>query len=204
MEEGGEDGVSHFALDKTKKGGRNKFISCHYVDAHVQLLSIAPQRRSRLSTTWQVSHLDASVDQVAAGGEGTLVGPNSRVRGNAEEKDVVLEERGAQEGAQEGVSREVLARKKEKETGKEKKVGEDDEEEEARLPETQSRCAKCKENHKGVDTCMSYEYQEEDTFQHRQHRCAKCKANRKGVLYCIHMWHVCAAVKGSRGPTHAE
>jgi hypothetical protein len=50
---GDQDGASDFARDKTKKGWR-KFISCHYVAAHVQLLNIAHhQRRSRPATTWQ-------------------------------------------------------------------------------------------------------------------------------------------------------
>jgi len=62
---------------------------------------------------------------------------------------------GAQEGgAQEKGVREVLEKKKEKETGKEKKLGEDEEEEEVRLPESPFRCAKCKENHKGVLYCI--------------------------------------------------
>ena len=99
----------------------------------------------------------------------------SRVRGNAEENDEVLEERGAEEGAEEGgaqekrVPREVLAREKEKETGKEK-MGEDEEEDEVRVPETPFRCANCKENHKGG---------------------LHCKA-------CSAMGHVCAAVQGSK------
>jgi len=68
---GGEDGASDFARDKTKKGGR-KFTSCHYVAAHVQLLSIAPHRRSRFATTRQVPPLDkTTADQVAADGEGS-------------------------------------------------------------------------------------------------------------------------------------
>ena len=75
--------------------------------------------------------------------------PTSRVLGNAEEKDEVLEERGAQE---KGV-REVMARKAERETGMKKKVGEEAEEE-ARHPESLYRCAKCKENHKGFLYCM--------------------------------------------------
>ena len=74
----------------------------------------------------------------------------SRVRGNAEENDEVLEERGAQE---KGV-REVMARKAERETGMKKKVGEEAEEE-ARHPETPFRCANCKENHKGGLHCKA-------------------------------------------------
>ena len=42
-----EDGAPDIAWNKTKKGGR-KFISCQFVASHVQLLSIAPERRSRL------------------------------------------------------------------------------------------------------------------------------------------------------------
>ena len=50
---GGEDGASDFASN-TKKKGWHKFISCHHVAAHVQLLNIAHhQRRSRPATTWQ-------------------------------------------------------------------------------------------------------------------------------------------------------
>ena len=68
---GGEDRASDFARDKTKKGGR-KFTSCHCVAAHVQLLSIAPHRRSRFATTRQVPPLDkTTADQVAADGEGS-------------------------------------------------------------------------------------------------------------------------------------
>jgi hypothetical protein len=71
--------ASNFARDKSKKAGR-KFISCHYVAAQVQLLSIASQRCSSLSMTWQVHPLDTSADQVAAGGEGST-GP--RVQAHA-------------------------------------------------------------------------------------------------------------------------
>ena len=48
----GEDGAPDVAWNKTKKSGR-KFISCHLVASHVQLLSIAPKRRSRLAELWQ-------------------------------------------------------------------------------------------------------------------------------------------------------
>jgi hypothetical protein len=36
---GGQDGAPDVSRNKTKKGGR-KFISCHYVPAHVQVCSL--------------------------------------------------------------------------------------------------------------------------------------------------------------------
>ena len=74
---GGEDGESDLAWKKTEKGAERwaiperttgrKFISCQYVAAHVQLLNIAPERRSRFATT----------GQVAADGEGST-GPRAQ------------------------------------------------------------------------------------------------------------------------------
>jgi hypothetical protein len=70
-----ESGSPDVAWNKTKKGGR-KFISCHFVASHVQLLSIAPKRRSRLAELWhrwggKSSGEDATAVEVEADGMGS-------------------------------------------------------------------------------------------------------------------------------------
>jgi len=118
-----EDGAPDIAWNKTKKGGR-KFISCQFVASHVQLLSIAPERRSRLAELWQWW-----------GGRGSKpqdVGVQDSVKPGEDATAVEVEADGlgsqwAQTGAHNYTEKQLR---------------------------TMKPCSRCKANHKGVTYCI--------------------------------------------------